>query len=191
MMPGLRRWLSRLAALALTALVLWGAGYWLPLEAWSRYKSLVTAVRDEAQTLARLNATIATLSHEPASGGVRPFDPSMFVPGASDSAAAATLQTRLNELAGASNVRLQSVGSLPIREQNGLRLIGARLQLTAGLSELHRLLYALETSRPILIVETIEWRADAALGEAAPSGQTITASLDVVGVLAASAGASP
>lgn len=184
----LRRWLSRIAALALMAALLYGVSYGVPSLLWERYQELAGAVRDEAATLARLNATVAELSA--GATGTRAWAPgpselATFVAGETESVAAASLQTRLNELATANGVRLQSVGSLPVREANGLRLISARVQLTAGMAELYRLLHALETTRPLLLVESIEWRAEGA------AGPMITASLDVAGVLDEAVEATP
>lgn len=193
MIGWIRRTLSRITALGLAALVIALGFYWLPASLWQRYQDGAAAVREEAATLARLNATIAALA--PGGTGDAPLkvaaDPTAFLAGDTEAMAAATLQTRLNELAAANGVRLQSVGSLPLRELNGLNLVGARLQFTAGIAEVRRLVHALETTKPLLVIEAIDWRAEGQAGDTAMPKLPLAVGIDVVAAMAGPVGATP
>jgi Type II secretion system (T2SS), protein M subtype b len=185
----LTRFIKKGAAIGLAGLVLLLAGFVIPSVLLGYYQEIGQGIEEKVQTIARLRANIKTLQATTSSPGTSGagVDRTAFVSGTSEAQALAALQVRIDETARQVGVRLQSVGSLPPRDTDqGLRLIGVRLQLIATLSQMHELIYALETSKPILLIDAADWSsATVPVGteefSGKPVGLEVQASLDVVG----------
>ena len=79
-----------------------------------------------------------------------------FLPGDSELAVQANLQTTLTGLAQASGVRIRSARKLPERERAPFKLVGMGLNLTTDIANVQKILYAIETARPYLFVESLD-----------------------------------
>ena len=165
---------SRLLAVALLAAVVLGAalGVVLPLRA------MQSGLEQEVAHFRRLLAT-----HEAVAGrrgeltrAAAAADPQvmaeLLLSGNSDAAATAALHDRVRELIAASRADLISIQALPSSEAGppaqagqpasppaGPRRIGLRVQFAADLPGFQRVVHALESGRPAVLVSTMFLRA--------------------------------
>jgi general secretion pathway protein M len=79
-----------------------------------------------------------------------------FLTGDSEIAMQANLQTAVTGMAQASGLRIRSARKLPERERPPFRLIGMGINLTADIESVQKILYAIETARPYLLVEAAD-----------------------------------
>ncbi len=79
----------------------------------------------------------------------------VFLEGESDAIRLAGLQSRLSEAAHGIGARLASTQAMPPRDEGGVRLIGVQTQLSATIQQLQKLVFDLETARPVLIVQAL------------------------------------
>jgi general secretion pathway protein M len=84
-------------------------------------------------------------------------DPILF-PALSDAQALAGLQEAVKGLAMTSHVEIQGLQILPSDSQAGLSRIGIRVRATADMDGTNGLLYAIETSKPLLYVDNLQLR---------------------------------
>lgn len=179
-------------AVVLAALMLVAAGVLLPSFLLNRYRDTAEDIAAKAQMIVHLRAD--TVPGANVDGKIAATDRAAFMTGPSEPGALAALQTRIDELARQSGIRLQSVGSIPSREAEGLHLIGVRVQLTADLAKIHEFLYAIETIKPVLIVDAADWTSGTTRlvgvepDPSQPADLMVQASFDVIGAFAISAG---
>lgn len=174
--------MSRLAALGLLATVLL-LGWALAVEP---YRALLAAQeaglaerRERLERLSRIADGVPALTRalEAASAGPTLGDP--YLAGATDALAAATLHGRLGRMAEASGVAMVSVEPLAATEAAGQGAPGSgrvALAVTASgpLDGVQRLLYAVETERPLLFVEELELTNPSVVGlQMTPVGQPV------------------
>jgi Tfp pilus assembly protein PilO len=79
-----------------------------------------------------------------------------FLPGDSELVAQADLQSKLNNFAQTSGLRIRSARKLPDRERGSVKTMGMGISLTADIESVVKFLYAIETARPYLLVEAAE-----------------------------------
>lgn len=75
-----------------------------------------------------------------------------FLDGNTPALAAATLQANLKEMIGTAGGTVSSSQATPVKEEQGFTRVGVRTVLTGGITTLRDLLYAVESSRPFLLV---------------------------------------
>ena len=158
------RWPGRAAALVLLALVLlqvW-IGLIHPFIGWvggSGPEADGRALLEQFQLLAgRRPGLEADRSELLAQSG----DNTDFLTGATPALAEAGLQSQIGALVHGVGARLVSVQSLPPQVQDGRRLIGVKVQLSARIEALRPILYHLEGDRPRLFVKSLAIRTVAA-----------------------------
>lgn len=192
MSNSLIRYGRKAMAVVLAALVLVAAGVLLPSFLLNRYRDTAEDIAAKAQMIVHLRADAVPGAN--VDGKIAATDRAAFMTGPSEPGALAALQTRIDELARQSGIRLQSVGSIPSREAEGLHLIGVRVQLTADLVKIHEFLYAIETIKPVLIVDAADWTSGTTRlvgldpDPSQPTDLMVQASFDVIGAFAISAG---
>lgn len=154
---------GQLLAIGLTIAVLGGAwaGIAAPLLDWYTLRAeQVQARRAIARRMAELAETLPVLRDEarqvaapdrPAAGAV--------LDGASDAVAAATLQGRLQDMAARAGAPLSSAEALPGEAAAGWRRIGLRVAVNAPWPAVVRLLQAIGTATPRLLVDDLQLRA--------------------------------
>jgi len=130
-----------------------------------------------AETLPALRRD-AELSGGAKDGGPDRLAPPPLLPGASDALAAASLQQRIEELAGAAGVRISTQEILPARQDGDMRAIAVRLGVTAPFSSLVALLSALTRSDVPLVVDEAQLRALPPTSQ--DTGQPVNATLAIV-----------
>jgi hypothetical protein len=105
-----------------------------------------------SQELPMLRAQVANL--RAAAAGDR-----HVLEGGSDTIAAAALQGRIGEIAGAAGVVIASSEILPAEVEDGYRRLGLRLVVNGSYDGLIQLLAVLERATPPLIVDNLQIRA--------------------------------
>jgi len=152
-------WVSRATALGVLIAVL--ALFYLlfigPLIA--AYSEINGAIAQSTDLLARyqrviaqratLQATLDKVNQEHTQSGV-------YVPGDTDALAAARLQEIVNSRVESNGAQVRSVQILPSREDGDFRRVGVRIQMTANIAAIARILYAFEGGDTYLFVDNLE-----------------------------------
>ena len=100
--------------------------------------------------------------------------------GASDAIAAATLQSRIEELAASVGATIGSTESLPAEARSGFRRIGLRYVLSGPYETLVRFLAKLETATPPLVIDNLHIHG-VLRRPGTPAAAGLDAGLDVYG----------
>lgn len=111
-------------------------------------RMLVPRLRAAADELPALRARVEQLR---AAAGTR----KITLEGASDPIAAATLQSRIEELAVSAGATIGSTESLPAEARSGYRRIGLRYVLSGSYETLVKFLAKLESATPPLIIDNL------------------------------------
>jgi Tfp pilus assembly protein PilO len=111
-------------------------------------RMLVPRLRAAADELPALRARVEQLR---AAAGTR----KITLDGASDAIAAATLQSRIEELATSAGATIGSTESLPAEARPGYRRIGLRYVLSGSYETLVRFLAKLESATPPLVIDNL------------------------------------
>jgi hypothetical protein len=108
----------------------------------------------------------------------------LVVPGANAAQAAATLQSRISELAASAGANVVQSSSQVLAADGALVELSTRLVLEADITQASRLLYALETARPLLVVRRCVIRdADGEFQNAAAGPNRLQVELDISGYM--------
>jgi general secretion pathway protein M len=111
-------------------------------------RMLVPRLRAAADELPALRARVEQLR---AAAGTR----KITLEGASDAIAAATLQSRIEELAVSAGATIGSTESLPAEARSGYRRIGLRYVLSGSYETLVKFLAKLESATPPLVIDNL------------------------------------
>ena len=111
-------------------------------------RMLAPRLRAAADELPALRARVEQLR---AAAGTR----KITLEGASDAIAAATLQSRIEELATAAGATIGSTESLPAEARSGYRRIGLRYVLSGSYETLVKFLAKLESATPPLVIDNL------------------------------------
>lgn len=98
----------------------------------------------------------------------------LLLQGDSDPLRTAGLQTALTTVVTAHGLRLKSTRALPARGTESVRLVGIQAQFQATLEQLQKILLALESSEPILVIEGLR-----VVGASGAASATSEAPLDI------------
>lgn len=164
------RLVSKVAALALLAGVA-ALCYALVVAPVERHvATLVERIEREQALLARLGDGLpATATTEPDEASRREAE-RLFLAGQSDAVMAARLEAILRTAArDAPEIRTTSTRTLAPREVESLRLVGLEARFSASLASLQQLLLALDSVRPVVLVQTLQ--VSPATGPGADSGE--------------------
>lgn len=80
----------------------------------------------------------------------------VYVPGDTDALAAAQLQEIVNSRVESNGGQVRSVQILPAREDGEFRRVGVRIQMTASIAAIARILYGFEAGDTFLFVDNLE-----------------------------------
>jgi general secretion pathway protein M len=158
---------SRFAAigLLLLALVLVHAFIVQPLA--TSWHDAVDSIEDARALAARYARTAAARSqYEEQAAALRAEKPNSqwFLMGETDALAAAAMQDRINSLTQAAGAEIRSIQTVPAVNEDGLRRIGATVELAAKTAALLRVAYGIESGTPYLFINTAEAVADPSQG---------------------------
>jgi Type II secretion system (T2SS), protein M subtype b len=146
---------------------------------------------DQADRLTQARAALAryraVASHEAAAqeaaarAGAGPYA-AVFLPGTSEGAISAGLQAGLKAIADRASAHVQSVRAIEPRVENGIRHVGAHLELTGPIGAIKAALDAIEGSVPYLFIDAVSMRMPAAPpGIIVMQEPAIEAQIDVYG----------
>lgn len=151
---GLRGRLLAVALLVTVAAALW-AGAYVPLTEW--YTSRADDVAQQARLVRRMQQIVADLPELRRRVSAAPVAaPVAVLDGASDSVAGAALQQTLQKVGSDAGAQLSSVEVLPGEQLGAYRRIGVRLSVTAHWPVIVRLLDAITTGSPRLLVNDLQ-----------------------------------
>ncbi len=173
------RWPSRLAALAVLAVLLGllYAGLMVPYLAY--VDGLDERVAARGAVLARMRALAAAPDPGPA-----PTEPTaLLLPDLSEAQAVGQLQERLKSFAAANGLELQGIQVLPRVETPAVTRLGVRLRGGGDMAALNRFLYAVESAGPALVVDNVRVQSRAPRAPSAGAPMPLDVQLDVVGFL--------
>ena len=113
------------------------------------------------------------------------------LPGASDALAAAALQSEVDRLGAAAGVTLASTEALPATPRGDYRRVGLRLAISGTYAEIAKLLAAIETADPPLVVDDLQLHGKPMAAAVAAAAPVLDAGMSVFGFRAVEASAKP
>jgi general secretion pathway protein M len=151
----LRRALA--VALLVAAVALVAAGIVFP--AVDRFAALASGIGDGEAALARFTSVAARLprleaEHAALKKAFAAQDG--FLKATSDSLIAAELQDRIKRAVERNGGQLKSTQILPTHDENGVRKVTARVEITGNADALLRIWYEMETGAPFLFIDSFD-----------------------------------
>ncbi len=168
-------WASRMAALII--LMMAGVTLWLTLaqplinscfehlNSISRSQAVLAKYQGLASMRGQIDANLQKLQAEQDSEG-------RLLTGGSVQLVGAKLQNRMKELIEAENGNLTSMQVLPVQEEKGFQRISMAVNLTAPITSLQKIFYAVENQSPYLFIENLQLMGDQRFREGAEQEQT-------------------
>lgn len=181
--------ISRLAALVLVLAlpVLSWLGLAVPLlAAHAESEREIAELTAKTDRLAALAATREDLTRQKEALAARRQHGGLLLAGASEALAAAALQNTIKTAVARAGGELRSTQPLTTSEEKGFRRISVRALLSTDGEGLRILLHAIDSARPLLVVETLEVRGRAVSRQGGePEEPQLDIRIDVTGFAAA------
>lgn len=152
---------QRLASLALVLAAL--AALWIAVVAPVREQLVMNAqeIEHKRQQFGQLVARVQSARATGESGATDPVAyVGDFLAGSDAAVIGADLQGKLRSLVLAQQGELTTARALPPRTQDGLELIGLRLQISGDMKSVQAILHAIETQTPLLFIDRLMLRLD-------------------------------
>lgn len=155
-----------------------------------RHRHYDTAIAEAAHRLERLQAAVARtpdLEAEVSARRAALSSADLFLREGSDSLAAAQMQEALRGMVDAAGGDTGSTQVLEPRDVDSFTRIGVRIRLEGDIETLREFLHAVETSRPMLLVEDLQVQPDARRqrrGQAEDRPVILSVQADITGLLA-------
>ncbi len=152
-------WVSRLAALALSAGVAFALYVFVVAPIVTGYAETDAAVAQAAELLDRYRRVAAArpaLQERLDALKSRQSEIGTYLSGGTDALAGAELQELVNATVAKGGGGLRSVQILPVKADGGFRRIGVRVQMTATIAQVLRVLHGLEAGSTLLFVDNLE-----------------------------------
>lgn len=152
-------WTSRAAALGLLALVLaviYGIVLAPLFAAYGRTDKEVTEASDMLGRYQRVAAMHGALQARLDELAARQEESGIYLSGDTDALAAASLQDMVNAAVESGGGRQRSLQILPVENDGEFKRLGVRVQMTASIGEIARILYSLEAGKTFLFVDNLE-----------------------------------
>ncbi len=187
-------WVSRLAALALSAGVAFALYVFVVAPIVTGYAETDAAVAQEAELLDRYRRVAAArpaLQERLDALKSRQSEIGTYLSGGTDALAGAELQELVNATVAKGGGGLRSVQILPVKAAGGFRRIGVRVQMTATIAQVLRVLHGLEAGSTLLFVDNLEIsnrRARRRRNQPVEMDPTLLVRLDLFGYLRPEAG---
>lgn len=123
------------------------------------YSEINSAISQSNELLARYQRVIA--QHSALQSKLQDVNQAhtqsgVYVPGGTDALAAARLQEIVNSRVESNGGQVRSVQILPAQEDGDFRRVGVRVQMTASIAAIARILYAFEGGDTYLFVDNLE-----------------------------------
>jgi len=107
----------------------------------------------------------------------------IFLPDAPDAVVAADLQARIRQMASAHGVDLMRADGLPLKEEGGLKMTGARVEMNGTLTGIYGVLHDIDTSMPVLATPRAALRNINGSAGDAQADTRLVLDIDIVGFL--------
>ncbi len=191
MAPG---WISRLAAFALSAGVALALYLFVVAPIVAGYAETDAAVAQATELLngyRRVAAAQPVLQERLDALKSRQSEIGTYLSGETDALAGAELQELVNATVEKGGGGLRSVQILPVKADGGFRRIGVRVQMTATIAQVLRVLHGLEAGSTLLFVDNLEVsnrRARRRRNQPVEMDPTLLLRLDLFGYLHPEAG---
>jgi len=191
MAPG---WISRLAALALSAGVVFALYAFVVAPIVAGYAETNAAMIQAAELLDRYRRVAAArpaLQERLDVLELRQAEIGTYLGGHTDALAGAELQELVNATVAKGGGGLRSVQILPVKADSGFRRIGVRVQMTATIGQVLHVLHGLEAGSTLLFVDNLEVsnrRARRRRNQPVQMDPTLLVRLDLFGYLRPEAG---
>ncbi len=185
---------SRLAALALSAGVAFAVYIFVAAPIIAGYAETDAAVAQAAELLDRYRRVAAArpgLQERLDALKLRHSEIGTYLSGRTDALAGAELQELVNATVAKGGGGLRSVQILPVKADGGFRRIGVRVQMTATIAQVLRVLHGLEAGSTLLFVDNLEVsnrRARRRRNQPVEMDPTLLVRLDLFGYLRPEAG---
>ncbi len=156
MTPG---WVSRLAALALSSGVAFALYVFVVAPIVTDYAETDASVAQAAELLdryRRIAAARPALQERLDALKSQQSEIGTYLSGGTDALAGAELQELVNSTVAKGGGGLRSVQILPVKTDGGFRRIGVRVQMTATMAQVLRLLHGFEAGSKLLFVAKLE-----------------------------------
>ena len=187
-------WVSRLAALALSAGVAFALYVFVVAPIVAGYAETDAAVAQATELLDRYRRVAAArpaLQERLDALKSRQSEIGTYLGGETDALAGAELQELVNATVAKSGGGLRSVQILPVKDDGGFRRIGVRVQMTASIAQVLRVLHGLEAGSTLLFIDNLEVsnrRARRRRNQPVEMDPTLLVRLDLFGYLHPEAG---
>lgn len=156
---------SAAVALLLLALLLVHAFVVRPLaSSWHDAVDAIQESRALASRYARTAAARSQYEEQVVALQAEKPNPQWFLMGETDALAAAAMQDRIGSLAQSAGAEIRSIQTVPAVDEDGIRRIGATVELAAKTAALLRVAYQIESGTPYLFINTAEAIADPSQG---------------------------
>ncbi len=191
MVPG---WVSRLAALALSAGLAFAFYLFVVVPIVAGYAETDAAVAQAAELLDRYRRVAAArpvLQDRLDALKSRQSEIGTYLSGETDALAGAELQELVNATVARGGAGLRSVQILPVKADGDFRRIGVRVQMTATIAQVLHVLHGLEAGSTLLFVDNLEVsnrRARRRRNQPVEMDPTLLVRLDLFGYLRPEAG---
>ncbi len=185
---------SRLAALALSAGVAFALYVFVAAPIVVGYAETDAAVAQAAELLERYRRIAAArpaLQERLDALKSRQSEIGTYLSGGTDALAGAELQELVNATVAKGGGGLRSVQILPVKADSGFRRIGVRVQMTATIAQVLRVLHGFEAGSTLLFVDNLEVsnrRARRRRNQPVEMDPTLLVRLDLFGYLRPEAG---
>lgn len=183
-MGRLPRKVSRLAALGLLVAVVAVLTFGVALPITQLVQELSQALEDERRQLREYRAFAAQDSE--LAGIEKRYRAALaigeFLSGETESEHRSNLQAMLGGLAEEAGISITGARPLPDRERGAFKLVGMGVNLTTDIEGAQKLLYAIETAKPYLFVESADISSVGGAGSASAGPRLLEVRLDVFAV---------
>ena len=167
------RVLSRLGFAAVLAAL--GALAWFGLAV--PYRGHLASLAAQEEATASLVERYRAMEAAPPESG--PDDAALLLPVLSEAQTTAFLQQLVQKLAATGGVDISGVQVLPGEDETAVRRVSLRLRGTAAIDGVSAFLHALETARPLILVDNIRLQKSGARGD-----RKLDLQLDAIGFTA-------
>lgn len=177
--------MAALAVMAVMAVALYGLVVAPIYGAYTNYFSSISDLEHRLEQYTRIAQSRPQLEAQLGRLTERPPSDEDFLTGDSDAITAADLQRVVTEIIQLSRGRLISAQVLDPESGDGLTKIGLSIQLDGDIQSLQRVLFAIESGKPVLFIDTLDVRASPATvrrrGQPQTGPVTLRAQLDFFG----------
>lgn len=159
MMASSPPWLRRSAAIGLLVAILlavYGIVVGPILAAYSRVDEAIAETEELLARYQQIAAQRDALASQLAQLATRQTRSGIYLPGETDALAAAQLQDIVNRTIDGGGGRLRSVQILPSQSDGDFRRVGVRVQMTATIASLARILYTFEAGDTFLFIDSVD-----------------------------------